>query len=122
MQEGQQLDPEHVNAQTVADHFDMQQSLSSLAMTVGIETVAFVRGKKVLKEAPQRSSGQSRGNLFAAFDSCVPFFSVSVGVLTSVNSCTAGCAHVCTTLLLHQATVLTPTQEYQHGFSNLTFC
>ena len=37
----------------------MQQSLSTLSMTVGTETVVSVRGKKVLKMHLQRSSGSS---------------------------------------------------------------
>ena len=35
-----------------------QQSLSTLSMTVGTETVKSVRGKKVLKKHLQRSSGK----------------------------------------------------------------
>ena len=38
------------------------------------------------QEAPATVNRQTHGNLFAAIDSCVPFFSVFVGLLTSVSS------------------------------------
>ena len=43
-------------------------------------------GQESAQEAPATVNRQTRGNLFGAFDSCVPFFSVFVGLLTSVSS------------------------------------
>ena len=63
-----------------------QQSLSTLSMTVGTETVVSVRGKKSAQEALATVNRQTRGNLFGAFDSCVPFFVVFDGLPTSVSS------------------------------------
>ena len=49
--EGQQLVREHVNAPPdVGSNTTRQQSLSTLSMTVGTETVESARGKKVLKK------------------------------------------------------------------------
>ena len=67
------------------DHYGMQQSLFAPSMLVQTETEEHVRGKKAL-EAPATVKRQTRGNLLGAFDSCVPFFSVLVGLLTSVSS------------------------------------
>ena len=75
---------------------------SSVAVTVtvfsgndcGNRNSGVCEGQASAQEAPQTVKRQSRGNLFGAFVSCVPFFSVSVGVLTSVSSYTACCEYV----------------------------
>ena len=43
-------------------------------------------GQESAQETPATVNRQTRGNLFGAFDSCVPFFSVFDGLLTSVSS------------------------------------
>ena len=84
--EGQQLVPEHVNALTVAGSL-WHATVNVLSVNdCGNRNSGVSEEQESAQEAPATVKRQSRGNLFGASDSCVPFFSVFVGLLTSVSS------------------------------------
>ena len=72
------------------------------------------------QEAPATVNRQTRGNLFGAFDSCVPFSLVFGGFLDLCEQRVLLAVGTCTALLLHRATVLTLTQECHYGLFSLT--